>query len=286
MFAALAVATLSALGAFYLLHRLALRELDRTSARNAVLLFATFPTAFFLFAGYSESLFLFLCLASFLSARDGRFAAAGGFGALASMTRLTGWVLALPIVWEAIVRWRSRQRSASANIELTMRLGAASLPALATTGFLAFRRSLGFAPLDETFTRYWARTPGIPGQDLLTAINTLFFGGEARAEQLPVLWVDFVAVAGMLAALPFVFRRLGVSFGLYSAGILFFLLLATSDVLPLYSVARYVLPIFPPFLLFGLAIGQRHLLTRGLPIVSFTLWLLFSALFFSRNWVG
>jgi hypothetical protein len=90
----------------------------------------------------------------------------------------------------------------------------------------------------------------------------------------------------MLSSLPFVFRRLGVSFGLYSAGILFFLLLATSDVLPLYSVARYVLPIFPPFLLLGLAIGHRRLLARGVPAISFSLWLLFSALFFSRNWVG
>jgi hypothetical protein len=77
-----------------------------------------------------------------------------------------------------------------------------------------------------------------------------------------------------------------MSFGLYSVGILFFLLLATSEVLPLYSVARYVLPIFPPFLILGMAVGQRRILRRGLPIVSLSLWLLFSGLFFSRNWVG
>ena len=114
---------------------------------------------------------------------------------------------------------------------------------IATAGFLVFRLLMGFEPLDVTFAKYWARTPGIPGQDLLTAMNTLFLGGEARAGQVPLLWVDFVAVTGMLASIPFVFRRLGASFGLYSVGILFFLLLATSDVLPLYSVARYVLPI-------------------------------------------
>jgi hypothetical protein len=90
----------------------------------------------------------------------------------------------------------------------------------------------------------------------------------------------------MLVSIPFVFRRLGASFGLYSVGILFFLLLATSEVLPLYSVARYVLPIFPPFLLLGMAVGKWRLLRRGLPIVSLSLWLLFSGLFFSRNWVG
>ena len=288
MFAALAVATLAAFGAIYLLHRLALRELDDAPARNVVLLYATFPMSFFLFAGYSESLFIFLCLASFLSARDGRFGAAGGLGALASLTRLTGWVLALPIAWEAFVRWRRRSgvSGAPAHRELSLRLAAACLPVIATAGFLVFRRLMGFEPLDVTFAKYWARTPGIPGQDLLTAMNTLFLGGEARAGQVPLLWVDFVAVTGMLASIPFVFRRLGASFGLYSVGILFFLLLATSDVLPLYSVARYVLPIFPPFLLLGLAVQPRRLLARGLPLVSLSLWLLFSGLFFSRNWVG
>jgi hypothetical protein len=292
MFAALAVATLAAFGLFFLFHQLAVREVGNAGARHAVLFLALFPTGFFLFAGYSESLFIFLALASFVAARDGRFGHAGIFGALASMTRLTGWCLALPIAWEAYVRWNgSRKPGAPAghqfgNARLLFALASAALPIVATAGFLIFRRNLGFPPLDETFGMYWARTPGVPGQDLVTAANTLFFGGAGRADQLPLLWIDFASAVGMLVATPFVFRRFGVSFGLLMAGILFFLLVATSSVLPLYSVARYVLPLFPAFLLFGMVTTNRPLSRRVLLTCSFGFWLLFSALFFSRNWVG
>lgn len=292
MFAALAVATMAAFGLFFLFHRLSVQEIGEPGARFAVLSFALFPTGFFLFAGYSESLFIFLALASFVSARVGNFGRAGILGALASLTRLTGWCLALPIVWEVYVRWKAGRTVGSGNSDgfdnrrVALALASASLPIIATAGFLVYRRYLGFPPLDETFGMYWARTPGVPGQDLVTTARTLFFGGAARADQLPLLWIDFATAVGMLIATPFVFRRFGMSYGLYMAGILFFLLLATSAVLPLYSVARYVLPLFPAFLLLGLVTTNLRIFRRGLLFCSFFLWLLFSAMFFARNWVG
>jgi hypothetical protein len=292
MFGALAVATLAAFGLFFVFHGLAVRELGTVDARYAVLVMALFPSGFFLFAGYSEPLFIFLALASFVSARDGRFGRAGLLGALASMTRLTGWCLALPIGWEAYVRWKGRTDDGSPAADrldtrgLVLALASAALPIAATAGFLVLRRVLGFAPLDETFGMHWARTPGVPGQDLFTAASTLLFGGAGRADQLPLLWIDFASTVGMLVATPFVFKRFGMSFGLYMAGILFFLLLATSSVLPLYSATRYVLPLFPAFLLVALVTRNLRILRRGLLFSSFLLWLLFSAMFFSRNWVG
>jgi hypothetical protein len=292
MSAALAVATLAAFGLFFLLHRLAVQEIGEAGARMAVLSFALFPTGFFLFAGYSESLFIFLAIACFMSALAGRFGRAGILGALASLTRLTGWCLALPIAWEAYVRWKAGRAvelecgdGVSAN-GFALGLASAALPVLATVGFLVYRRVVGFPPLDETFGMYWARTPGIPGQDLATAAGSLLLGGTARADQLPLLWIDFASAIGMLVATPIVFRRFGMTYGLYMAGILFFLLLATSSVLPLYSVARYVLPLFPAFLLAGLETRNLRVLRRGLLLCSFVLWLSFSAMFFARSWVG
>lgn len=292
MFAALAVATIAAFGLFFLFHRLSVQEIGEPGARFAVLSFALFPTGFFLFAGYSESLFIFLALASFISARGGRFGHAGIIGVLASLTRLTGWCLALPIAWEAYVRWKAGRKAGSGAGDgfdtgrLVLGLASAALPILATAGFLMFRRNLGFSPLDETFGMYWARTPGVPGQDLLTSVKTLLFSGAGRADQIPLLWIDFMSAIGMLIATPLVFRRFGMSHGLYMGGILFFLLLATSSVLPLYSVARYVLPLFPAFLLLGLVTRNLRFFRRGLLLCSFFLWLLFSAEFFSRDWVG
>jgi len=87
------VSLLAALGAFVLLERLAEERLGGSGARRALLYLALFPTAFFLQAVYSESLFLLLCLAAFALAERGRFAYAGVIVGLAMLTRPAGIVL-------------------------------------------------------------------------------------------------------------------------------------------------------------------------------------------------
>ncbi len=87
------VSLLAALGAFVLLERLAEERFGGSGARRALLYLALFPTAFFLQAVYSESLFLVLCLAAFVLAERGRFAYAGIVVGLAILTRPTGIVL-------------------------------------------------------------------------------------------------------------------------------------------------------------------------------------------------
>jgi len=59
-----------------------------------------FPTAFFLNAVYTESLFLFLTVAAFYYGMEKNFMRAGIFGMLASLTRITGILLFIPLVWE------------------------------------------------------------------------------------------------------------------------------------------------------------------------------------------
>ena len=63
--------------AFALLYRIAEPRLGADGARRAVLYLALFPTALFLQAVYSESLFLALTLGAFLLAERSRFLAAG-----------------------------------------------------------------------------------------------------------------------------------------------------------------------------------------------------------------
>ncbi len=59
-----------------------------------------FPTAFFLNAIYTESLFLFLSLATFYYGLNKKFLLGGIFGLLASLTRVTGILLFIPLLWE------------------------------------------------------------------------------------------------------------------------------------------------------------------------------------------
>jgi hypothetical protein len=99
---AVSVAALAA--ALYGLHRLTTLELGAATsfapgeaARLAVLATALFPTAFFLSAVYSESIYLALSIGVFWCARQGRWSQACLLGAFAAATRSAGIVLVVPI---------------------------------------------------------------------------------------------------------------------------------------------------------------------------------------------
>lgn len=79
------------------LRRLVQIDFGRAAALRSVWFFLIFPTAYFLHAPYTESLFLALALGSVLAARRERWWLAGGLGALTWMTRANGIVL-LPVL--------------------------------------------------------------------------------------------------------------------------------------------------------------------------------------------
>jgi len=69
-------------------------------ANRSVLYISIFPTAFFLVAAYSESLFLCLVLLSFYQIRCRQWWLAGLFGFFASLARSNGILLIIPFLWE------------------------------------------------------------------------------------------------------------------------------------------------------------------------------------------
>ena len=71
-------------GCVWLLYRLAKEDFDDGVASRAVVYLAIGPLSFFLQAVYTESLFLFLSLACFVCAREGRWRLAGFTGLLAT----------------------------------------------------------------------------------------------------------------------------------------------------------------------------------------------------------
>jgi hypothetical protein len=84
--------------ALVLLYRLVALELDADRARACVMLIAFFPMAYYFSAVYTESLFLALSVGCVYAARTGRWAQAGVLGALAAASRNTGVLLLVPIV--------------------------------------------------------------------------------------------------------------------------------------------------------------------------------------------
>src|ERR671935_263249 len=108
--AGIVVSLAAALGAFVLLHRIAEARLGVEGARRALLYLALFPTALFLQAVYSESLYLLLVLGAFVLAERGRFAAAGLTAGLVVLARVTGLALVPALALVAFVTAAVRAR--------------------------------------------------------------------------------------------------------------------------------------------------------------------------------
>ncbi|MBA2396639.1 MAG: hypothetical protein H0V70_28270 [Ktedonobacteraceae bacterium] len=96
------VSNMAFLGMLIVLYRFVTVEFDKETAQRTVLYISIFPTALFFFAGYNESLFLFLTLACFYTIRRGSWWLAGLFGMLAILTRSSGIFLALVFVCEYV----------------------------------------------------------------------------------------------------------------------------------------------------------------------------------------
>jgi Gpi18-like mannosyltransferase len=95
---ALIVGNVACLALLIILYKLIqLQTQSNRIATNALLLLITFPTAFYLLAAYTESTFLLFVVGTFLAARQRHWWIAAILAALATLTRLQGWVLFFPV---------------------------------------------------------------------------------------------------------------------------------------------------------------------------------------------
>jgi hypothetical protein len=290
LIAATLISNLAFLLLLILFYRLVAAEMGEEFAPRALVYLTFFPTGYYFIAPYSESLFVLLALGAIWAARGhGRFLLAGGLGFLAALTRLTGWVLVLPLAYEW---WRQggqallldRKSGLRASGQQLGEMLAVLLPGLGTVLFLLWRWWAGLPSLSQVYAQYWLQTTGLPGADLLRAVNTLLFGGPARPGDFN-LWFDIFCAFLLIAGTLLIFRRLPLTYGLYSALLLLFIMLPASELKPLYSFSRYLLAFFPVFMLLAQA-GQDSWRHRLILYPSLILYLWFSGQFFLWGWVA
>jgi Mannosyltransferase (PIG-V) len=287
LLAGVVISLLAALGSFLLLHRIAEERLGADGARRTVLYLAVFPTALFLQAVYSESLFLLLVLASFVLAERQRFAAAGIVAGLAILTRAAGLAL-LPAL--ALLAWRHRDRlRALAGVALAIPV-AAIYP-------LVLWQQIGdpwaFTDAQDRWHRHFSAAGPLGGvwdglvagwhglEQFVVGHGTNVAGVDpmhAAAENVQAL--AFLILFAVLAVVAW--RRFGAAYGLFAVVSLAIPLSYPSDRWPLLSLPRFGLVIFPLFLaLAALTAGRPRLHTAvvacsalllGVAVVQWALW--------------
>ncbi len=228
---------------FLFLYRLVRSDFNESIARRTIWLLAIFPTSFFFNAIFTESLFLLTSVACFYYGRRGRWAAAGAWGLLASLTRISGLLLLVPLAFEFLSQRNFSPRRSLRPALLWLALVPAGAAVYSAYLYTGFGQPFAFA---ETQASGWGHviTPiwHSFGQDF----HYLFGQGE--------LWVIWDAAATLLMAVSILlgFKKLPFSYTLYTLVSLLFPLAGGT----MKSMSRYMLVVFPVFIV--LAIISRH----------------------------
>jgi hypothetical protein len=256
--AAIAVSVTCAFVTLVMLHRLVDEEFGGKIASRTVFYLAAFPTGFFLFAGYNESLYIALAIISLYAARKGHFWIASAAAALAGSTRLFGVLLAAPLVYEYM-----RQRGWSLR---KIRWDAVSFLFI-PSGVVAFaifcKIKLGDWLAFTHAQAGWKRTYGWPGEPIwktLKQLNESPILKDWRLLNIFELTVMFGAIALLILAVwgPWKFRRDQYYLLVYTA-VPMLLFSCTMAGWPHYlmSAPRIALEWFPLFVIIGMMGAKR-----------------------------
>jgi hypothetical protein len=265
------VSGIALIAATILLRRIVELDYPASVALRSVWFLLIFPTAYFLHIGYTESLFLALVLGSIFCARRERWWLAGVLGALSCMTRAPGLMLVPTLAVEAIHRfWQTRRWQ-------WRWLWIAIVPA----GFGAYLLLNWYVTGDPwTFLRvrngvFYSHSSW-PWRGIQDAIGNLN-RQPSEAEMVGGQELFFVGLGFVCAILSWIKLR-----PLYATWITVNWALVTS-VNFVQSVPRYSLTMFPIFILFALAGGDRFW-NAALTVWSLLFLALFSSLFVWGHW--
>lgn len=274
LLAGVIVSNLSLLGGLIFLYKLAELEFDAETAQRTVYYMAAFPTAFFFSAVYTESIYLLVSVAAVYFARRKLWAWATLFALLTSVTRIIGlgiwgivgleWLRTHGWTLTTIYRadaWRNLWQGLRSDWHNLALILTAPLGLLTHMRFLSktFNDPIAFWTIQSAWEREDLGFVRIIIRDLTPIFSQNFGTGD-------IWWhviLDLSAFFFALIAAFFIWRRLGAGYAIYT--LLGILIPANSGS---GSISRYILVLFPLFLMLGYW-GKNRNLHNGL-IVGFS----------------
>jgi hypothetical protein len=285
--AGLLISNMAFLAALIFLYRLTEAKFEnRLTAGRAVFYIASFPTAFFFTAAYTESLFLLLTVMAAYYAHQRQWTWAAICGALCAATRSFGVLIWIVVIaeWLSAHGWTVttiRQSTAWKNLREAVRSYYLTLLVicLIPLGLLAYMLYLAVTINDPiafwTTQSAWGFSNIGPVAVIVRDIERVTRGELPYFTYLNIM--AFVAVIGLCIPIG---RRLGAGYALYSL---------LSVLLPMFSrtesMIRYILVLFPVFMVVG-RWGRQVWVDRMWRIICLPFLALFTALFVKGVFIG
>lgn len=262
------------------LYHLAASEWGPAAGKRAVLYLVTFPYAVFLFAGYSEGMFLAFATTAWVFARKGRWREAGLLAAGASFTRVLGLCVAAGIAVEYLV-WAWRRGGLREVVRPRVLWLATPLVSVAVFVTYLWWRTGQWDAYQEAQEAGWSRHTASPVEGFRTVWRQANWPGQPgeyawswRAEMLAVLGGLVLAV--VLLAL----HRWGEATYVGTSAIL----LAAQNYYA--SSVRAALVWFPIYLLLARVTIRREWLHYCVVAGTAPLMVVFVLVFNEGRWVG
>ncbi len=288
LLAAVVVSNACLLGALIFLYKLTELEFDEETAGRTVFYIAAFPTAFFFSAVYTESTFLLFSIGALYFARKQEWGWAVVMGLLCSMSRIVGvisfgviglewlryhgWTFSTihkPSAWKNMLNG-IKSDWANLAIIFIVPLGLVSYMVFL---YINFNDPVAFSTVQSA----WGREQIGPVAVLMRDLRLFLSGDFLRGDIWYHIGLDLLPAFAVLASLIWMWRRLGESYAILSALSILIPLNSGSQ-----SLSRYVLVVFPFFMLLGY-LGKYKLIDRTLTIMFSVFLGIFTGLFV--NWI-
>jgi hypothetical protein len=270
--AGLFISHLATLYALKLLYDMFLEWGGNPAAKRALFFMLIYPTSFFLFSVYTESLFLVTALLSIRYMKIHSWAPAGFWACCAVLTRLQGAALLLPMLYFMGLDYPFLRKPAHWIGLLLPAAGGLFYLNLrsqhVSDGVLPFVESEWHAHLVPPWETYWY------------AIRILASGSFMFVDVL-----NWAVVTLFIILLISGWQKIPLEYNLYLVGSLFIMLIRIVETQPLISMSRYSLTLFPAFFVLGLT-GENPWMRRIIAYSFILLNLYLSAQFFSWGWVA
>jgi len=241
----------------FLIYILTNELINEEISKRTLLYIVTFPTAFFFIAAYSESLFLALSLGVFLLINRKKWIWAGILSALATITRVQGIILVIPILIELIIEFR-RDKKLQKLLTNSISCFYAPLAYLIYSLYVFF--GLKFDWPWKTLSTHWLQHFGLPWDGFYFTLLSIF-GKNELIDYTPTL-VKILNITVPIITIYFLFRlrkKLPLSMIIYS-WIMLFLAIGKIDYNNTFvSTSRYLLTIFPIFIGFAVYLNNKKL---------------------------